>query len=98
MRRLTWCVLCLCSILPAPAEEAHPWRPPFGLDRVGHSAQVSGVEADAQAHPGEILNPVDLGAILVPHGWLLLGPGQNTIAEVAVLSHLEPIDPALVRA
>ncbi|MEO6435932.1 MAG: hypothetical protein ABIP55_09240 [Tepidisphaeraceae bacterium] len=33
-------------------------------------------EAGATAAPEKIINPVDLGAILVPGDWLLLGPGQ----------------------
>ncbi|MBA3481572.1 MAG: hypothetical protein H0T51_07135 [Pirellulales bacterium] len=132
-------------------EEVHPWRPPFGLERVGHShvavieasealpageltltARLAGsevarqavtlsdasprlarvafegltnfdemaltlnvpgnatpvelgrqktslplFEADAIARPEQIINPVDLGTILVPGDWLLLGPGQS---------------------
>jgi hypothetical protein len=134
----------------------HPWRPPFGLDRVGrppvvairasdrpegagyllsvllqgkeilrhpvglptgppytvrvpipgHSDEVvllqtSGgdaielarmrvvlpaLEADAIARPDALVNPVDLGAILVPAGWLLLGPGQSATVDVAAIS------------
>jgi hypothetical protein len=136
-------------------EPHHPWRPPFGLDRVGHSQDVvataagrppegsyvllivadgaevhrepltwpkeppytvawsldgrgdeawllvlpprSGrhndlvqlklerarLEADAVATSAPRINPVDLGAILVPNSWLLLGPGQESTVEVA---------------
>ena len=32
------------------------------------------------------MNPVDLGAILVPAGWLLLGPGQTAKLEAAAIS------------
>src|SRR4051794_29612529 len=49
------------------AAEPHPWRPPFGLDRVGSAAKP--FEAAAEATPDEILNPVDLGAILPPADW-----------------------------
>ena len=41
------------------------------------------IEADAQARPDTVVNPVDLGTILVPSGWLLLGPGQGGVVEVA---------------
>jgi hypothetical protein len=43
------------------------------------------LEADALARPDAIVNPVDLGAILVPSGWLLLGPGQSATVEVAAI-------------
>src|SRR5437870_10091924 len=33
-------------------ERGHPWRPPFGLDRVGQPTRVV-VEPDAPAKPGE---------------------------------------------
>jgi hypothetical protein len=139
-------------------EPGHPWRPPFGLERVGgpvtavveatarpaarehtlvvlregreirrHALQFSGgppfvarvaceadadelallarsgpagrlaelarkavdravFEAEAVARPDRVVNPVDLGAILVPTGWLLLGPGQSAMLDVAALS------------
>ena len=44
------------------------------------------LEADAIARPDAIVNPVDLGTILVPAGWLLLGPGQSATLEVAAIS------------
>ena len=31
------------------------------------------------------MNPVDLGTILVPSGWLLLGPGQSAVLDVAAI-------------
>jgi len=43
-------------------------------------------EADAIARAETPMNPVDLGAILVPEDWLLLGPGQAAQAEVAAIS------------
>ncbi len=44
------------------------------------------VEAEAIARPDVIENPVDLGAILVPSDWLLLGPGQTATVETAAIS------------
>ncbi len=43
-------------------------------------------EADAVARPDRVVNPVDLGAILVPNGWLLLQGGQRAAVDVAALT------------
>ena len=139
-------------------ESGHPWRPPFGLDRVGRPfeavvtltgkqppagefvlvgyrdgrevsrqrltfpekspvvrtcleawpAEVAllvkstpggqsvelarqkvawpAFEAEAVARPDSVVNPVDLGTILVPADWLLLAGGQKASVEVAALS------------
>ncbi len=147
-------------------DTGHPWRPPFGLDRVGqpitvvvetrspeaqaryrltalfqkrevgrypiqfparppYSARVAldafadelvlstgnesvevgrqaiqlpAIEADALARPEAIINPVDLGAILVPSGWLLLGPGQSATLDLAVISRVAGFPRAKVTA
>ena len=69
------------------ADPVHPWCPPFGLDRVGsRGASCEPFEADAIAEPESIVNPVDLGTVLVPHDWLLLGPGQAAVVQVAAFS------------
>jgi len=65
----------------------HPWLPPFGLARVGYTDSTNDFEADAIARAETPINPVDLGAILVPEDWLLLGPGQVAEVEVAAISH-----------
>ncbi len=146
-------------------EPGHPWRPPFGLERVGsagsavveadadpaggtyqlvanragHEVHRQGVsfpsaapfvakvpvqgspdelvlvdvrsptplatqsvtlpafEAEAVARTDEVVNPVDLGAILVPAGWLLLGPGQKGTVEVAALSRGRALPDARLR-
>jgi hypothetical protein len=44
------------------------------------------IEADAAARPDRIINPVDLGAILVPHDRLLLAGGQRARIEFAAMS------------
>jgi hypothetical protein len=144
-------------------ERGHPWRPPFGLERVGRpvtikveatarpeassyflavsnggnevarqplhfperppysawvalesaadEAAVSAVqepggkpvevarqavaipefEADAVARSEPAVNPVDLGTVLVPRGWLLLGPGQRAELEVAAISRARDV-------
>ncbi|APW59383.1 hypothetical protein [Paludisphaera borealis] len=150
-------------------EEAHPWRPPFRLERVGRpvtirivskEAPVPGrfrlveradghdaarhevafpiqppyevrsevdaeatevvlliekdgapavevaratitrqaLDADATARPETVVNPVDLGTILVPADRLLLGPGQAGVLEVAALAHNRDVPDAQVRA
>lgn len=140
-------------------EEVHPWRPPFGLERVGQGhfivveasdeaplgeltlvARLAGreaarqavilpeqspriarvwlqglsdfdelaiwldtadaaspvelarqqvslprFEADAVAQAEQLVNPVDLHAILVPADWLLLGPGQSGRLRVGAI-------------
>jgi hypothetical protein len=145
-------------------EHSHPWRPPFGLDRVGqpfvaivqtsepptgtehvltlldhgkvvsrhevrfpmvppYAARVAitgdgdelvlsaalgpkgakavelvrrpidiaDIEAEAIARPDQVVNPVDLGTILVPNDWLLLGPGQSATLEVAAFSRTRDV-------
>jgi hypothetical protein len=54
-------------------------------------------EADALARPDEVKNPVDLGTILVPSGWLILGPGQTATLEVAAISRTRAIPLARLR-
>jgi hypothetical protein len=141
-------------VIKISVDEGHPWRPPFGLDRIGRPTEiviesdrnntslilierrgekkskwtpinlpekppfiarvsvkedveeVSVVrdcegkteelakitierpvfEAEAVAKPETIINPVDLGTILVPADWLLLGPGQRGMIDVALIS------------
>ncbi len=48
-------------------------------------------EAEAVARPDTVVNPVDLGTILPPNDWLLLGPGQKPLLEVAAVSHFRDI-------
>jgi hypothetical protein len=76
-------------------DAGHPWRPPFGVERVG---QGTGFEAEAIARPDEVVNPVDLGTVLVPSGWLLLGPGQTATLDVAALGRSGDVPGARVRA
>jgi hypothetical protein len=147
-------------------DTGHPWRPPFGLDRLGRPAVVvieapapmaqasyrlsallrgrevgafpvqfrarppysvrvaldqfadelilsnategvalarqaiklPNIEADAVARPDTIVNPVDLGTILVPSGWLLLGPGQSASIEFGVRSRVTNYPRAVLKA
>jgi hypothetical protein len=153
-------------------DSGHPWRPPFGLDRVGappvvhvdfaaervpvgeyfvvgyrgtqeterHALKLAGkkssfvdtaplqslpeevrlisrcgrggelvelarqpikwpdFEAEATARPERLINPVDLGTILVPHDWLLLAGGQTAVVDVAAISRTNDIPHARLRA
>jgi hypothetical protein len=78
------------GLLLAPVQaqhtNLHPWLSPFGLERVGSSQITNAFEADAIAHSLTPSNPVDLGTLLVPEGWLLLGPGQTAQLDVAAIS------------
>jgi hypothetical protein len=46
------------------------------------------LEAEAIARPDVITNPVDLGTVLVPGGWLLLEPGQTATLDVAAIDRV----------
>jgi len=89
-----------------PVDRGHPWRPPFGLDRVGQpltavagrSAEPEPFEADAIARPDRIVNPVDLGAILVPSDWLILAEGQRGEIDVAAICRTGDVPDARVTA
>ena len=55
-------------------------------------------EADAEAVADPVVNPVDLGAILPPADWLVLGPEQQARVTVAAFSAKETISGAEVLA
>jgi hypothetical protein len=70
----------------------------------GHTAEVTRIsvpsarlEAEAEARPREVINPVDLGAILVPADWLLLRGGQSATVEVAAIDRSGVTKDASVR-
>jgi hypothetical protein len=55
-------------------------------------------EADASARPNSPTNPVDLGAILVPHDSLLLGRKQKAVITAVAISRDRNIPNAKLRA
>ena len=55
-------------------------------------------EADANARPEQIINPVDLNTILVPGDWLLLGPGQSGRLTVRAIQRSEDEKKVTVKA
>ena len=57
--------------------------------------EIPGIEADAVARPEKVINPVDLGTIMVPYDWLLLAGGQKANLEVAAISYKK--DPSAAR-
>src|ERR1041384_1862000 len=78
--------------------KSHEWCPPFGLERVGAPGGTNEFEADAVAVAEPRTNPVDLGAILVPDGWLLLGRGEKADIEAAALSRSHDLPDARLRS
>ncbi len=60
--------------------------------------EVPEFEADAIARPDDVVNPVDLGTILVPSGWLLLGPSQSATLDVAAISRRRDLPRAELKA
>ena len=58
---------------------------PKPVELARQTIRLPEIEADAVAIADRIVNPVDLGTILVPAGWLLLGPGQTATLEIAAL-------------
>jgi hypothetical protein len=55
------------------------------IDLARQPSRIPRIEMDAAARPESVTNPVDLGTILVPHGWLLLGPGQSGVLDLAAI-------------
>ena len=68
------------------------------IELVRQVIQCPGLEADAIAVPDSVINPVDLGTILVPSGWLVLGPGQVPTLECAAICRTRKLPRALLRA
>lgn len=167
VRMVSVCILAMCLSSSAEAQTTasdsqhqpllridpgHPWRPPFGVERVGRPTRVvveasaapkagdeailvgyregqellrekiefdgqspaiedvdplvdrvvllagkgdawrelasqaidrSELEADAEAKPEALVNPIDLGIVFPPANWLVLSPGQRAHVRVA---------------
>jgi len=56
------------------------------VELVRQTIQLPELEAEATARPAAVINPVDLGTILVPSGWLLLGPKQSATLDFAAIN------------
>lgn len=55
---------------------------------------LSPLEFEAIAQPDKVINPIDLGAILVPADWLLLAGGQKADVKLAMLSRTKEVSSA----
>jgi len=103
------------SALPAEGKPPYTWRVSFDpwpteLVLAARSAQGAAVElvrktiepapfeADAVARPDGVVNPVDLGTILVPSDWLLLAGGQKGSIELAAICHTGDVPEARAMA
>ena len=75
-----------CTSAPEPQEIAR------------HTVIWPQIEADAEARPDQQVNPVDLGAILVPANWLLLAAGQSAVIDMAAISHAQDLPSGRIRA
>lgn len=53
------------------------------VERARWKVERPALEADAEAAADPLMNPVDLGAILPPADWLVLGPEQEAVVTVA---------------
>lgn len=69
----------LLSTLLTALLAGHPWLPPYGIDRVGQGTDAIQADVRFDATPHD--NPVDLGCVLPPHDWLLIGPGRSVSAQ-----------------
>jgi hypothetical protein len=56
------------------------------LELVRQTIQLPELEAEAIARPNQVINPVDLGTVLVPSGWLLLGAKQSAALNFAAIN------------
>jgi len=77
----------------------------FTKDAAGKAAERArwrverpALEADAEVAADPVMNPVDLGAILPPADWLVLGPKQQAHVTVAAFSSTETLPGAQVIA
>jgi hypothetical protein len=68
------------------------------IERARWKVERPAFEADAEAAADPVINPVDLGAILPPADWLVLGPEQKARVTVAAFSATEEISGAEVAA
>ncbi|MGC8641032.1 MAG: hypothetical protein ACP5XB_14295 [Isosphaeraceae bacterium] len=68
------------------------------IDLVRQPLKIASFDFDAVARPEMVINPVDLGTILVPHGWLLLGPVQKGTIEIALICRERDEAGARIRA
>jgi hypothetical protein len=71
---------------------------PRQVELARQTIQLPEIEADAVADPDAAVNPVDLGTVLVPSDWLVLGPGQSAQLDFAAVSRKRDLPRAQVKA
>ncbi|MEW5976490.1 MAG: hypothetical protein AB1898_11875 [Acidobacteriota bacterium] len=59
---------------------------------------IPGLEAEAAARPEAVVNPTDLGAVLVPADWLLVEGSQKAQVQIAALDRTGVLDRVKVEA
>ena len=69
-----------------------------GQELVRKTVSWAAFEVDAVARSDRLINPVDVGAILPPHDWLLLVDGQTAIVNAAAYSHARDFPNSKLRA
>ena len=85
---------------PAPEELALLVKNKDGntVEQARWKVERPALEVDAEAAADPVMNPVDLGAILPPADWLVLGTGQQARVSVAAFSSKDVISGAEVFA
>lgn len=68
------------------------------IERARWKVERPAFEADAEATADPVINPVDLGAILPPADWLVLGPEQKPRLTIAAFSAEKAVSGAEVLA
>jgi hypothetical protein len=88
------------AISPAPEELVLLTKDKDGkaIERARWKVERPAFEADAEAAADPVINPVDLGAVLPPADWLLLGPDQQARVTLAAFSGKEEVRGAEVVA
>jgi hypothetical protein len=68
------------------------------IERARWKVERPAFEADAEAAADPVMNPIDLGAVLPPADWLVLGPEQQARVTLAAFSSKEEVRGAEVLA
>ena len=61
------------------------------IERARWKVERPAFEADAEATADPVINPIDLGAVLPPADWLVLGPEQQARVTLAAFSSKEEV-------
>jgi len=68
------------------------------IELIRQVVKLPSFEAEAIAMPDKVINPIDLGAILVPVDWLLLTGGQKAYVTIAALNRSNDISAVRITA